>query len=172
MTILRRTIAAAVLALSTAASVLTAATGTPAASATDGKTDPSVVQTPDEARLMTLARERKWNVRDLKRDVRRLERDAAEEEADLAAASAEARSAAVRLRATDRAIELLESQNDALRARVAAAERGAGVPAWAVIAPGLALVGVALLIRRRRSPAIEIPDTVPDDLVEGDRAGV
>jgi len=48
VTILRRTIAAAVLALSTAASVLTAATGTPAASATDGRSDPSVAQTPDE----------------------------------------------------------------------------------------------------------------------------
>lgn len=132
----------------------------------------TVVQTPDEARLMTLARERKWNIRDLKRDVRRLERDAAEREADLAAANAEAPSAAVRLRATDRAIELLESHNDALRARLAAAERGAGVPAWAVVASGLALVGAALLIRRRRSPAFDIPDTVPDDLVECDRAGV
>ena len=48
MTILRRTIAAAVLALSTAASVLTAATGSPAASATDGRSDPSTMQTPDE----------------------------------------------------------------------------------------------------------------------------
>ena len=132
----------------------------------------TVVQTPDEARLMTLARERKWNVRDLKRDVRRLERDAVEREADLAAANGEARSATFGLRATERAIELLESQNDALRARLAAAERGAGVPAWAVVAPGLALVGAALLIRRRRSPAFEIPDTVPDDLVERDRAGI
>jgi hypothetical protein len=40
------------------------------------------------------------------------------------------------------------------------------------LALGVVFAGAVVLIRRRREPAFEIPDTVPDDLVERDRAGV
>lgn len=120
---------------------------------------------------MNLARERKWNLRDAKKEVRQLEGDLGALEADLDAAQWEARAAALDLRSTDRTIELLGSENDALRTRLAAAEDD-GIPVWAIVALAIAILGAAFLVRRRRDPAFEIPDTVPDDLVEGDRAGV
>lgn len=129
----------------------------------------TITQTAEEARLMTLARERKWNMQDLRRDVRRLEAELVERQQDLAAARGDARSAALSLRTTDRMIELLESENEALRA---ASERGATVPVGVVFAIGIVFVGAVMLVRRRRSLPLEIPDTVPDDLVERDRVGV
>jgi hypothetical protein len=132
----------------------------------------TITRTAEEARLMNLARERRWNVYDLKREVRQLEGDVESLEGDLATAQGEARSAAVGLRSTDRTVEFLQDENAALRSRLAAAERGATVPLWVVLALGVVFAGAVVLIRRRRAPAFEIPDTVPDDLVERDRAGV
>ena len=131
----------------------------------------TITQTSEEARLMNLARERKWSLREAKKEARQLEGDVGSLEADLDAALGEARAAAVGLRSTDRAIELLESENDALRAGLAAAD-GDGMPAWVFAALGFAILGAAFVVRRRRAPAFEIPDTVPDDLVDRDRAGV
>jgi MYXO-CTERM domain-containing protein len=131
----------------------------------------TIRQTPEEARLFTLARERAWELRERAQDIKQLEGDVGALERELAAAHGEARSAAIDRRSTDRTIELLESQNDALRARLAAAE-GDGMPGWAIAAIGIAIVGAAFLVRRRRPSAFEIPDTVPDELVERDRAGV
>jgi len=128
----------------------------------------TITQTAEEARLMILARERKWNLRDAKHEIRQLEGDVESLEGDLAAAQGEARSAAVGLRSTDRTIELLQDENAALRSRLAAAERGATVPLWVVLALGIVFAGAVIFVRRRRSPAFEIPDTVPDDLVERD----
>ena len=82
----------------------------------------TITRTAEEARLMNLARERKWNLRDAKKEARQLEGDLGSLEADLDAAQGEARAAALDLRSTDRTIELLGSENDALRARLAAAE--------------------------------------------------
>ncbi len=133
----------------------------------------TIKQTAEEARLFTIARERKWEMRELSRDVRQLEGDADALSADLAAAEREARAVSVGLRSTDREIELLESENDVLRSRLAALpELRAGVPAWAIVALAVAFLASAFVIRRRREPAFEIPDTVPDDLLERDRAGV
>lgn len=129
----------------------------------------TITQTAEEARLMNLARERKWNLREAKKEARQLEGDVDSLEGDLAAARSDARAASLDLRSTDRAIELLESENDALRARLAATEDG--MP-WAIAVLGIVILGAALLVRRRRAPAFEIPDTVPDDLLERDRAGV
>jgi hypothetical protein len=132
----------------------------------------TIKQTPLEARLFASNRDRKWEARELSRKIGRLEGDVESLEHELAAAQGEAREASLDLRATDRTIELLESENEALRARLAAAERGVRIPVWAIVALGIAILGAAFLIRRRRAPAFEIPDTVPDDLLERDRVGV
>ena len=95
----------------------------------------TITRTAEEARLMNLARERKWNLRDAKKEARQLEGDLGSLEADLDAAQGEARAAALDLRSTDRTIELLGSENDALRARLAAAETD-GIPVWAIVALG------------------------------------
>jgi hypothetical protein len=131
----------------------------------------TVMQTPAEARLFESNRDRKWEVRELSKEIGRLEADVQALETELAAATDEARAAALDLRSTDRAIELLESENDALRARLTAA-RSDRMPVWAFVAVAIAVVAAAFVIRRRRTPVIGIPDTVPDDLVERDRAGV
>ena len=131
----------------------------------------TILHTPDEARLFESNRDRKWEAREQAKRIRQLQGDVDSLEGELGAARGEARAASLDLRSTDRVIELLGSENDALRARLAA-ERGVRTPAWAIAALGIAIVGAAFLIRRRRAPAFEIPDTVPDDLVERDRAGV
>ena len=131
----------------------------------------TITQTAEEARFFSLARERKWDLREARRKAGRLEGQIDALEGDLTAAQGQARAAALGLRSTDRTIEGLSDENDALRARLGAAERG-GLPVWAVVALGIAILGAAFVIRRRRAPAFEIPDTVPDDLVERDRAGV
>jgi len=132
----------------------------------------TIMQTPDEARLFESNRDRKWEARELSKKIGQLEGDMESLEGELAAAQGEARAASLGLRSTDREIELLGSENDALRSRLAAAERGVLIRAWAFVALGIAIVGAAVLVRRRHSPAFEIPDTVPDDLFERDRAGV
>ena len=132
----------------------------------------TIMQTPDEARLFESNRDRKWEAREQAKKIRQLQGDLESLEGELAAAQSEARAGALGLRSTDRTIELLESENAALRARLTAAERGVQIPAWTLVALGIAVIGGAFLVRRRRAPAFEIPDTVPDDLVERDRAGV
>jgi MYXO-CTERM domain-containing protein len=131
----------------------------------------TIKRTPLEARLFASNRDRKWEVRELSTKIGRLEDDVESLGHELAGAQRDARAAALDLRSTDRTIELLGSENDALRARLAAAE-GDGMPVWAIVAFGIAILGAAFLIRRRRVPAFEIPDTVPDDLLERDRVGV
>ena len=118
---------------------------------------------------MNLARERKWNLRDAKKEARQLEGDLGSLEADLDAAQGEARAAALDLRSTDRTIELLGSENDALRARLAAAETD-GIPVWAIVASRSRSSGprswsVDGAIRRSRSrtpcPTISSKGTAP-----------
>ena len=46
------------------------------------------------------------------------------------------------------------------------------VPGWAVVVLAMALVAAAVVLARRRAPAFVVPDTVPDDLLERDRADV
>ena len=131
----------------------------------------TIMQTPDEARLFESNRDRKWEARELSKKIGRLEGEVDSLEGELAAAQGDARAASLDLRSTDRTIELLASENDALRARMTTVERG-GLPVWVVVALGLALVAAVFVVRRRRTPAFEIPDTVPDDLVERARAGL
>jgi hypothetical protein len=132
----------------------------------------TITQTAEEARLSTLARERASELRERARDMKQLEGEVNSLEHELTAAQGGVRAASLDLRSTDRTIELLESENDALRTRVAAAEAGVRMPAWALVALGIAILGAASLIRRRRAAAFEIPDTVPEDLVERHRVEV
>lgn len=126
----------------------------------------TIMQTPAEARLFELGRDRKWEGRELAQKVRRLAGELTTLEADLVATQRGARAA-------DRAIGLLRSENDALRSRlIGLSGVREGVPAWMLIVVAFAFLGSASLLLRRRSSAFEIPDTVPDDLVERDRLGV
>lgn len=60
---------------------------------------------------------------------------------------------------------------------VAAAWSFESAVSWSVLAGVIvllaaAVVAGAIVVRRRRLPEIVVPDTVPDDLLERDRAGV
>ena len=46
------------------------------------------------------------------------------------------------------------------------------IPGWAAGALAAALIAAAVIVRRRRSDVLVVPNTVPDDLIERDHAGV
>lgn len=121
----------------------------------------TVLQTPEEARLFALARDRKWQVRELSQRVDHLQGKAMGLEHELADAE-RALGVQARLRqAAGRA-----GAFDASGAGTSAVSTRPIVPGWAVLVLALAIVAAAVLMRRRRLPAFEIPDTVPDELVE------
>lgn len=46
------------------------------------------------------------------------------------------------------------------------------IPGWGAGLLALALIAAAVIARRRRAPAIDVPEAIPDDLIERERAGV
>lgn len=82
----------------------------------------------------------------------------------------------------ERALEARSTALDEARRRIAALEstlanRPVGqasqgrtlVAGWAGVVLAVALVAAALIVARRRTPAFDVPDTVPDDLVDRER---
>jgi hypothetical protein len=124
----------------------------------------TVMQTPDEARLLAVARERKWKGRALAHKVKHLQSEVAALDAEVAAAGTELRERTLQARAA-------ASRNAALEAARTTAESRPVIPGWAVGMLAASIVGVAVILRRRRSRVFVVPDTVPDDLLQGDRVG-
>lgn len=122
----------------------------------------TIVQTADEARWFRLADERKWKAHDFKKQVNRLRRDVVGLETELAAAGAELREQTLRARAA-------ESRE---QVTAASSEPRPLVSGWAIVLLAASIVAAAFVVRRKREPKFVVPDTVPDDLVERDRAGV
>ncbi len=121
----------------------------------------TVKQTPEEARLFALARDRKWQVHQLSQRVGHLRGKTAGLEQELAGAE---RALGVHARLQQGAGRA--GAFDASRLEAPAASTRSIVPGWAVLVLALAIVAAAVVVRRRRAPAFEIPDTVPDELVE------
>ena len=126
----------------------------------------TVMQTPDEARLLAVAREWKWNGRELAQKVKRLQGEVDALGAEVAAAGAELRERGLEARAAGTKIVASEAEGEA------SAPTGTLVPWWAAIAIAVALVAGAVIVHRRRLPSSDVPDTVPDDLLERDRSAV
>jgi hypothetical protein len=130
----------------------------------------TVMQTPDEARLLAVARERKWKGRELAQKVRRLQAEVVALGAEVVAAGTELRERALEARAAQTRSSDLEAD------RTSSPEGRAMIPGWAAAmlaaAVVAAVVAAAVIVRRRRSDILVVPDTVPDDLVERERAGV
>jgi hypothetical protein len=126
----------------------------------------TVMQTPDEARLLAVARERKWKGRELAQKVKHLQGEVDAIGAEVVAAGTELRERALEARATQTKISALEADSTASRT-----DRPL-VPGWALVVLAAAVVAAAIIVRRRRSGLYVVPDTVPDDLVERERAGV
>lgn len=123
----------------------------------------TVMQTPDEARLLAATRERKWKGRELAQKVKHLQGEVDALGGEVAAAGTERRERTLRARAAEARIVALEAE------REASAPSRALVPGWAAIAIVVALVAAAVIVRRRRLPSFDVPDTIPDELVERDR---
>ena len=126
----------------------------------------TVMQTPDEARLLAVARERKWKGRGLAQKVKHLQDGVDALVAEVAAAGTELRERALEARAAGTRIVASEAARDA------SAPTRTLVPWWAAIAIAVAIVAGAVIVRRRRLPSFDVPDTVPDDLLERDRSTV
>jgi hypothetical protein len=124
----------------------------------------TVKQTPEEARLFALAQDRKWRAHDLARMVRRLREETAGLEHRLAVAERTLGMHAGLRQGSGRAGAFEPSSSNSPEAATRPI-----VPGWAVLALALAIVAAAAIVRRPRPFAFEIPDTVPDDLVERDR---
>jgi len=123
----------------------------------------TVMQTPDEARLLAVTRERKWKGRELAQKVKHLQGEVDALGAEVAAAGTDLRERTLRARAAETSMVAVES------GRPAARDDRPLVPGWAAIAIAVALVAAAVIVRRRRLPSFQVPDTIPDDLVERDR---
>jgi len=126
----------------------------------------TVMQTPDEARLLAVARERKWKARELAQRVKQLQGEVDDLGAEVAAAGTELRQRALEARATQTKISALEADTKASR------DGRPLVPGWALVVLAMSLVAAAILVRRRHSGMFVVPDSVPDALVERERAGV
>jgi hypothetical protein len=126
----------------------------------------TVMQTPDEARLLAVAGERKWKARELAQKVKQLQGEVDALGAQVDTAGTELRERALEARAAQSKISALEADSRASR------DDRSLITGLALVALAMSLVAAAIIIRRRRSGLFIVPDTVPDDLVERDRAGV
>ena len=126
----------------------------------------TVMQTPDEARLLAVARERKWKGRELAQKVRRLQGEVVALGAEVVAAGTELRERALEARAAQTRSSDLEAD------RTSSPEGRGMIPGWAAAMLAAAVVAAAVIVRRRRSGILVVPDTVPDDLVERERVSV
>jgi hypothetical protein len=122
----------------------------------------TVMQTPDEARLLGVARERKWKGRALAHKVKHLQGEVATLDAEVAAAGTELRERTLEARAA----------GTRYAARTSSPEGRPVIPGWTAGVLAAAIVAAAVIARRRRSSLFVVPDTVPDDLLERDRSGV
>ena len=126
----------------------------------------TVMQTPDEARLLAVARERKWKARELTQKVRHLQDEVDALGAEVATAGTELRERTLRARAAETKIVAGYVESTASR------DDRPLLPGWGTGLLAVAIIAAAVIIRRRRSPAFVVPDTIPDDLLERDRAGL
>jgi hypothetical protein len=123
----------------------------------------TVMQTPDEAHLLAVARERKWKSRELAQRVNRLQREMSDLVADVAAAGDEQHEDMLRSRAAE--TRRFGTGGD----RALGTDRRPLIPAWAAGMLAAAVVVAAVTMRRRRPDRFAIPDTVPDHLIEAER---
>ncbi len=132
----------------------------------------TIMQTPEEARLFALARDRKWQVRELSQKLRHLQAKASGLENELIAAE---RTLGVHARLQQAAGRA--GAFDATRLGTGAASARPIVSGWAVVAFAIVVslgagIGFSAAARRRRTPRLFIPDAIPDELLERDRASV
>lgn len=126
----------------------------------------TVMQTPDESRLLAVARERKWKGRELSQKVKHLQGEVDALGAEVAAAGTELRERALQARAAETRMVAVGSERTIRR------DGRPLVPGWVAGLLVVAIIAAAVLVWRRRSPAFVVPDTVPDDLIEHDRPRV
>lgn len=126
----------------------------------------TVVHTEEEGRLLaSLGRmdRQTWRLRS---DLHRAERASEDLQDEAAALGEDLRERTLSARAAGTRIAALEAVG------MPARESRPLIPGWAVGMLATALIAAAVIVRRRRSDVFVVPNTVPDDLVERDHAGV
>jgi hypothetical protein len=123
----------------------------------------TIVHTEVEGRLFAALDRRSDQIRHVRADLRKADAVGAKLEARIASMGADLRERTMTLRAVG------------TRLAAAKAEPPSSQPlvTWRQVALfTFALVSAAILVRRRRRPDVDVPDTVPDDLIERDHARV
>lgn len=125
--------------------------------------DITIVHTEAEGRMLAAIDRRGMQIRRVRSELRRAEGIQEKQERRIDALGSELRERTMDLRATDARMADVEPRPPTERPSIAG---------WEVWLLAMALVLSAALVRRRRRSRVLVPDTVPEELVERDRAGV
>ncbi|HEX6581441.1 MAG TPA: hypothetical protein VF195_11295 [Actinomycetota bacterium] len=126
----------------------------------------TIVHTEEEGRLLASLGRMDRQAWKLRSDLRRAERASQDLQDEAAALGEDVRERTLSARAAGTRIAALEAVG------TPAPESRPLIPGWAAGMLAAAIIAAAVIARRRRSDVFVVPNTVPDDLVERDRAGV
>lgn len=126
----------------------------------------SIVHTEEEGRLLASLDRDDRQIWRLRADLRRAERESQDLHDRAAALGEDLRERTLEARAAGSRSEALEAESRPTR------DGRPLIPGWGAGLLALALIAAAVIARRRRAPAIDVPEAIPDDLIERERAGV
>lgn len=126
----------------------------------------TIVHTEEEGRLLASLGRMDRQAWKLRSDLRRAERASGDLRDEAAALGEDVRERTLSARAAGTRIAALEAVDTPAR------EGRPLIPGWAAGMLAAALIAAAVIVRRRRSDVFVVPNTVPDDLIERDHAGV
>jgi hypothetical protein len=124
----------------------------------------TIVHTEEEGRLLASLGRDDRQIWRLRADLRRAERESEDLHDRAAALGENLRERTLEARAAETKITSLEAHGTASR------DSRPLIPGWAAAVFAASLVAAAVIVRRPRSDVFVVPDTVPDDLIERDRA--
>lgn len=123
----------------------------------------TIVHTEMEGRLLAALDRRFMRILHVRGDLRKADAVGAKLEDRLASLGADLRERTIALRVAGTRMATPRPEPAPARPLIAG---------WEVALLAVALVTTAIIVRRRRGPRVRIPDTVPDELVEKEPAGV
>jgi len=126
----------------------------------------TIVHTAEEGRLLASLGRMDRQAWKLRSDLRRAERASQDLQDEAAALGEDVRERTLSARAAGTRIAALEAVD------TPAGESRPLIPGWAAGMLAATVIAAAVIVRRPRSDVFVVPNTVPDDLVERDHAGV
>jgi hypothetical protein len=123
----------------------------------------TIVHTEAEGRMLAALDQRGTQIRRLRDDLRRANGIQEKQEARVATLGSDLRDRTASLRAANTKLAAAPPERVSRRPLIAG---------WEIGILAIAILAAALVVRHRRRPRVVVPDTVPDELVERDRAGI